>query len=314
MESIKLTIAVAIYNIENYLSKCLESLLNQTEKNGYEILLINDGSTDNSREICEKYIRKGLKAKIIDKENGGLTSVRNLSIDLAKGERILFLDGDDYIEKETIEIIFKEMEDYDLLVFGFNWISENEIYKDERFVKNKIYDNKEKIDNLIFRKEINPAVWNKIFKLDILRNNKLYFMDFKTSEDTPFILLYLKYCTNIKILKKYLYNYLYRENSLANNKNKDFYKNHLNFYLWVLNEEKIKTKFLNNYILEEYVYLLREIAKKKKYILIEQKELQGICNEIENKLKIIKIIFDKNISFKFKLRYLKIRIKKLCQS
>lgn len=314
MENIKLTIAVAIYNIENYLSKCLESLLNQTEKNGYEILLINDGSTDNSREICEKYIRKGLKAKIIDKENGGLTSVRNLSIDLAKGERILFLDGDDYIEKETIEIIFKEMEDYDLLVFGFNWISENEIYKDERFVKNKIYDNKEKIDNLIFRKEINPAVWNKIFKLDILRNNKLYFMDFKTSEDTPFILLYLKYCTNIKILKKYLYNYLYRENSLANNKNKDFYKNHLNFYLWVLNEEKIKTKFLNNYILEEYVYLLREIAKKKKYILIEQKELQGICNEIENKLKIIKIIFDKNISFKFKLRYLKIRIKKLCQS
>lgn len=150
MENIKLTIAVAIYNIENYLSKCLESLLNQTEKNGYEILLINDGSTDNSREICEKYIRKGLKAKIIDKENGGLTSVRNLSIDLAKGERILFLDGDDYIEKETIEIIFKEMEDYDLLVFGFNWISENEIYKDERFVKNKIYDNKEKIDNLIF--------------------------------------------------------------------------------------------------------------------------------------------------------------------
>lgn len=84
MNKIKLTIAVAIYNIEKYLPKCLESLLNQTEKNGYEILLINDGSTDNSRKICKEFINKGLKAEIIDKENGGLTSVRNLSIDLEK--------------------------------------------------------------------------------------------------------------------------------------------------------------------------------------------------------------------------------------
>lgn len=138
MNDIKLTVAVAIYNVEKYLSKCLESLLNQTEKNGYEILLINDGSTDNSRKICEEFIEKGLNAKIINKENGGIVSVRNLSIDLAKGEYILFLDGDDYIENETIEIIFKELEDYDLLVFGFNWIKNNVKVKDNRFNINEL--------------------------------------------------------------------------------------------------------------------------------------------------------------------------------
>jgi glycosyltransferase involved in cell wall biosynthesis len=133
MDKLNLTIAVAIYNVEKYLAKCLESLLNQTERNGYEILLINDGSTDNSRKICEEFINKGLKAEIIDKENGGIVSVRNLSIDLAKGENILFLDGDDYIENDTIEVIFKELEDYDMLVFGFNWIKNNIKIKDERF-------------------------------------------------------------------------------------------------------------------------------------------------------------------------------------
>lgn len=219
MENIKLTIAVAIYNIENYLPKCLESLLNQTEKNNYEILLINDGSTDNSRKICEEYIEKGLKAEIIDKENGGLTSVRNLSIDLAKGERILFLDGDDYIEKDTIEIIFKEMEDYDLLVFGFNWISENKIYKDKRFLDNEILENSEEINESIYNNKLNTSVWNKVFKKKILKIQDINFLEFKTCEDILFTIEYLKNCKNVKKINKFLYQYLYRENSLSNEKN-----------------------------------------------------------------------------------------------
>ncbi|WP_418965570.1 glycosyltransferase family 2 protein [Cetobacterium sp.] len=82
----KLTITVAIYNLENYLERCLESLLNQTVTKDVEILLINDGSTDRSEEICKNYIENGLNAKVINKVNGGLTSVRNLSIKEAQGE------------------------------------------------------------------------------------------------------------------------------------------------------------------------------------------------------------------------------------
>lgn len=304
MENIKLTIAVAIYNIENYLPKCLESLLNQTEKNGYEILLINDGSTDNSREICEKYIKKGLKAKIIDKENGGLTSVRNLSIDLAKGERILFLDGDDYIEKETIEIIFKEMEDYDLLVFGFNWISENEIYKDKRFLDNEILENSEEINESIYNNKLNTSVWNKVFKKKILKIQDINFLEFKTCEDTLFTIEYLKNCKNIKKINKFLYQYLYRENSLSNEKKYDYYYNHLDLILFMMEKNIGRGDLFYSYILKEYIYLVRELRKN---ILISKDDIIfKLRRRIEKKIKIKDIILNKKLNFKTKLRYLKL--------
>ena len=305
MNDIKLTVAVAIYNVEKYLPKCLESLLNQTEKNGYEILLINDGSTDNSRKICEEFIEKGLNAKIIDKENGGLTSVRNLSIDLAKGENILFLDGDDYIENETLEIIFKELGDYDLLVFGFNWISENIVYTDERFLENKIYDKNKKIENLIFSNKINSSVWNKIFKISILKENNIKFLEFKSCEDIPFTNEYIQKCNNVKIINKVLYQYLYRENSLSNQKKYDFYLNHLKLILYFLKKINIKTDDFYNYIVKEYVYLIREMRKNNAFkndkILFELRE------KIEKNIDLIKVIFNKKLKFKMKLRYLKLK-------
>lgn len=305
MNNIKLTVAVAIYNIEKYLPKCLESLLNQTEKNGYEILLINDGSTDNSRKICEEFIGKGLNAEIIDKENGGLTSVRNLSVDLAKGENILFLDGDDYIENETMEIIFKELEDYDLLVFGFNWINENNIYTDERFLKNKIYDKNKKIRNLIFSNEINSSVWNKIFKVDILKENNIRFLEFKSCEDTPFTNGYLQKCKNVKIINRVLYQYLYRENSLSNQKKYDFYLNHLKLILCFLKKTVIKTDDFYSYIIKEYVYLIREMRKNND--LKSDKSLFELREKIEKNIDLTKVIFNKKLKFKMKLRYLKLK-------
>lgn len=308
MDKLKLTIAVAIYNIEKYLPKCLESLLNQTEKNGYEILLINDGSTDNSKKICEEFINKGLKAEIIDKENGGLTSVRNLSIDLAKGENILFLDGDDYIENETIEVIFKELENYDMLAFGFNWVSENNIQKDERFLENKIYSKKEEIKDLVFTNKLNSSVWNKIFKISILKENRIKFLEFKSCEDTPFEVEYLEKCNNVKIIDKILYQYIYRENSLSNQKRYDFYFNHLNLILFLFNIVTIKSEDFYAYILKEYVYLVREI--KKIDFIKRNKEIKLLREKIEKKMTLKKVFFNNKIKFKMKLRYIKLKGKR----
>lgn len=308
MDKLKLTIAVAIYNIEKYLPKCLESLLNQTEKNGYEILLINDGSTDNSRKICEEFINRGLKAEIIDKENGGLTSVRNLSIDLAKGENILFLDGDDYIENETIEVIFKELENYDMLAFSFNWVSENNIQKDERFLENKIYSKKEEIKDLVFANKLNSSVWNKIFKISILKENRIKFLEFKSCEDIPFIVEYLKKCNNVKIIDKILYQYIYRENSLSNQKRYDFYFNHLNLILYLFDIVTIKSEDFYAYILKEYVYLVREI--KKIDFIKRNKEIKLLREKIEKNLTLKKVFFNNRIKFKMKLRYIKLKGKR----
>lgn len=169
----KLTIAVAVYNLENCLEKCLDSLLNQTIKKDTEILLINDGSTDSSELICRRYIEKGLNAKLINKLNGGLTSVRNLSIEKSQGEYLLMIDGDDWLEINTIETIFNSVEDVDLLCFGFNWIFKNKIIIDERFTEKKYYS--EDIANEIFKNEINTSVWNKVFKVELLKKIRYYF-------------------------------------------------------------------------------------------------------------------------------------------
>lgn len=307
----KLTIAVAIYNLENCLEKCLNSLLNQTIKKDTEILLINDGSTDSSELICRRYIEKGLNAKLINKTNGGLTSVRNFSIEKSQGEYLLMVDGDDWLETNTIEIIFNNIEDVDLLCFGFNWIFKNKIVIDERFVEKKYYS--EDIANEIFKNEINTSVWNKVFKVELLKKNNILFPEIRGAEDYIFVYDYLNVCSRVKKITENLYNYYQRESSLSNEKSEEFYLNNL-----IVLEELIAKITVNNqdsqefckYILINYIYLIRDYKKK------EQKTMLNRINEkreiIENYLNVKKILFLNNFKFKNKIRYLKIKGKNLC--
>ena len=310
MNDIKLTVAVAIYNVEKYLSKCLESLLNQTEKNGYEILLINDGSTDNSRKICEEFIEKGLNAKIINKENGGIVSVRNLSIDLAKGEYILFLDGDDYIENETIEIIFKELEDYDLLVFGFNWIKNNVKVKDNRFNINelRLRNDVKFLEQDIYIYKLNTGIVNKVFRMRIIKEKNIYFKNYKTSEDFIFLYDFLKEADNYKKITQSLHNYIYRPNSLSNTRDKEYYICYLKVLNYYINAEKNKNDIFYKYLLEEYVYLIREM-KKIKFILNDNK-IRILRKNIEKELTLRNFFINSKIKFKMKIRYLKLKGRK----
>ncbi|ERT69422.1 hypothetical protein HMPREF0202_00651, partial [Cetobacterium somerae ATCC BAA-474] len=279
----KLTIAVAIYNLENCLEKCLDSLLNQTIKKDTEILLINDGSTDSSELICRRYIEKGLNAKLINKSNGGLTSVRNFSIEKAQGEYLLMIDGDDWLEINTIETIFNNIEDVDLLCFGFNWIFKNKIVIDERFTEKRYYS--ENITNEIFKNEINTSVWNKVFKVELLKKNNILFPEIRGAEDYIFIYDYLNTCSRVKKITANLYNYYQRESSLSNDKSEEFYLNNL-----IVLEKLIAKITANNqdnqefcrYILINYIYLIRDYKKK------EQKTMLNKINEkreiIENYL------------------------------
>lgn len=302
----KLTIAVAVYNLENYLDRCLDSLLNQTVKKNVEILLINDGSTDKSEDICKKYIEKGLVARVINKKNGGLTSVRNLSIKESQGDYLLMIDGDDWLESNTVETIFNNLEDLDLLCFGFNWVSEKESLCDERFMEKKYY--LKDIVDTIFKNEINTSVWNKVFKTDLLKKNRISFPEIKGAEDYIFIYDYLSSCTKVKKIDKPLYNYYQRENSLSNEKSEEFYLNNL----IVLDElikraenSKKETPNFYGYILTNYVYLIRDYLKKDKKNMIE--EIDKKRERLERYLKIEKILFLNTIPFKMKIRYLKIR-------
>lgn len=104
-----LSVIVPVYNAEEYLRKCVDSILYQTYSD-LELLLINDGSTDSSGVVCDEYARKDYRVRVIHKENGGVSSTRNLGLDLAKGEYITFVDADDWIEHETYEKIFSQIE------------------------------------------------------------------------------------------------------------------------------------------------------------------------------------------------------------
>ena len=165
------TIVLNVYNCEKYVKKCLDSLIKQTYKN-LEILIINDGSTDKSLEICEKYQKKDNRIRIITHENCGLSLSRNAGIDNAKGEYIYFIDSDDYIEKDTIEYLYNLCKKYDSKISTCDPI---DIYDYNVKVKNK----KEKIEivssidyvkMILLSVKRTGTVWNKLIKKELFNS------------------------------------------------------------------------------------------------------------------------------------------------
>jgi glycosyltransferase EpsH len=215
---IKVSIIVPVYNVEKYIDKCLKSLVNQTLKE-IEIIVINDGSPDNSQKIIDKYVKKyPTKVKSFITENGGQGSARNFGIQKAQGEYILYVDSDDYIELNMAELLYKEAKnkDADIVICGNN-IIEDETYN---LIKSEssysFNDKKDKICNFIFGK---MAVWNKIYKKDLIINNDINFRSRVWYEDVDFSVKAYFQASNITYLDIPLYNYLLREGSTMNNQN-----------------------------------------------------------------------------------------------
>ena len=105
-----ISIIVPIYNVEKYLRQCLDSIMNQTYRN-FECLLINDGSSDNSEDICREYVSKDSRFRYFEKENGGVSSARNLGIEHSKGEYITFIDSDDWVDSDYLEVLYNSLVD-----------------------------------------------------------------------------------------------------------------------------------------------------------------------------------------------------------
>lgn len=105
MNNSLISVIVAIYKVEAFLPKCIESILNQTYRN-FELILVNDGSPDNSLNICNKYVSRDSRIKVLSKENGGQSTARNYALDVAKGEYIGFIDGDDWVEPEMYQTLY----------------------------------------------------------------------------------------------------------------------------------------------------------------------------------------------------------------
>lgn len=201
----KVTIIIPVYNSEKYISRCLDSVVNQSHKN-IEILVINDGSSDNSLKILKKYEKKYNNIKVIDKENEGVAITRNMGIKLATGDYIMFIDNDDFIDSDYLEnYINSACNDVDIVMGGYRRINE----------KNKVLFY-ETLQNTEWSKYIIMAPWAKLYKKEFLIKNNIEFLSYKIGEDVYFNLLAYSKKPKIKIIDYIGYNWFFNTESVSN--------------------------------------------------------------------------------------------------
>ena len=236
---IKVSIIVPIYNKEKYLHQCLDSIVNQTLKD-IEIILVDDGSTDNSLEIINQYKNKDTRIICIEQKNQGAAKARQVAIDIAKGEYLYFIDADDYIELNLCETIYNNAIKNDADIVFFNTkehrIENNEekiIYK-EKYLENKLYNRDEIIDYILPRTlseydngkwtgTIRWCLWLRFFRSELIKQNNISFKDkFRRCQDLQFT-----FEATLKA-QRYLYlgdEYLYNQNAVLTSLSKGYNKN-----------------------------------------------------------------------------------------
>ena len=173
------SIIVPVYKVEQYLKRCMDSVLNQTYKN-IEIILVNDGSPDNCPALCDKYAKIDSRVRVIHKENGGLSSARNVALDSVKGDYIFFVDSDDWLALDTLEVLNEYLEkDYDMISFQRTYLTEEKVV--EKGEKNpKDMDVSQYID-ASFLGRYDFFVTTKIFKVEVFNNVR--FLEGRNYED-----------------------------------------------------------------------------------------------------------------------------------
>ena len=216
----KVSIIIPIYNVEKYLAKCLDYVINQTYKD-LEIICVNDESPDNSAQILEEYATKDNRIKIVNRKNGGLSAARNSGLEVAAGEYCYFIDSDDWIELDTIEKLVNIMrsKDVDAVVHSASNIPEDDscigMAKDTQnwlnsYAKqNGIYDVPVEIN-----RKISTVTWNKLYKMEIINKYNCRFPEGLVNEDELFLWTYMIHCKNYYYLDEKLYNYLRRSDSI----------------------------------------------------------------------------------------------------
>lgn len=209
----KFSVIVPVYNVEKYLSYCLETIRMQTLKD-IEIICVNDGSVDHSLHILQSYQEDDDRIRVIDKKNGGLSSARNAGLDAAKGEYILFVDSDDYLCVSACDRIYNEFlqTNADIVVFGtatFPWhIASGNIWLNNKLHVITKYYSQNTIMSLFYEPSANPFVWNKCYSRRFIEEYGFRFdEELLYGEDTPFLFDTFPAAREISFIEDKLYNY-----------------------------------------------------------------------------------------------------------
>lgn len=214
MQQPLISVIVPIYNVEDYLDRCVESIVNQTYRN-LEVILVDDGSPDNCPKICDKWADKDNRIKVVHKENGGLSDARNAGMAFATGDVVSFIDSDDWIELNMYETMLNQMEkdDSDIVSCGVKWVEEDgTVIRDITVSKNEVLNTHSAMKELINDNKFKQHVWNKIYKYDLIKN--IPFEKGKYHEDVFWSYQIVGLAEKISVVIASFYYYVQRSNSI----------------------------------------------------------------------------------------------------
>lgn len=209
-----ISVIVPIYNVEKYLLRCVDSIVNQTYKN-LEIILVDDGSPDNCPKICDEFAYKDSRIKVIHKKNGGLSDARNAGMNIASGECIVFVDSDDYIDCDMVSKMYNVMmqDGSDVVSCGVKWVNENDtlIYASKADRDEILFQN-DAMYEIIIDGKLKQHVWNKMYKTKLIRD--ILFEKGKYHEDVFWSYQVFGKAKKTSIIVDSFYCYVQRDNSI----------------------------------------------------------------------------------------------------
>lgn len=286
MEQIAVSIIVPVYNTQAYLKKCVDSILSQTFQN-FELILVDDGSTDNSPGICDRYQNRDSRVRVLHKENGGPCAARNLGLELAQGKYICFVDSDDYIEPVLLDKTVAVMEQQ-VDWCGFGMVKED---REGNFLDSVAFipreytvGNEESRMEFLLKNLLNYRtgweLWNHVFRGDIIRQHRLRFKGERVAfaEDLLFSFEYWQYANSCVILKDLLYHYVQHSHSLMW---KSQFRNVLpEVHEMALNAHEAVRKAGHEKIREDFAILYHHFMEWHARPYAEQKGLEWVAGEL----------------------------------
>lgn len=284
MDEKLVSVIIPAYNIEDYIGRCLDSIISQTYKN-LEIIVVDDGSRDHTGEILDNYAKKDRRIKVIHKENGGVSSARNKGIEVAEGDYIGFIDGDDLIEPEMYKILVDllEEENADIAHCGYQMVFPDRVDYYHNTGKKKIQTTEEGLKDLLSGEIIEPGLVNKLYKKELIKNCRLD-ETVKINEDLLMNYQLFKLSQKSVYYDITPYSYMIRSSS-ATGANSLITKREDS--LRVLNQ--IKDDCINNNLLptiyKRYIYLLmaicRDDLKDRLYMEYQKKQRKKLKKELK---------------------------------
>lgn len=263
----KLSLILPIYNVEDYLERYLNSILSQNNfskgiEENIEVLLIDDGSPDKSYRIAQKYSHSYSFIKYYKKENGGLSDARNFGVSKSQGEYIWFIDPDDWIAKNALETIFKEIttHDLDLLLFDYYKAKENNrgpISLAQKDFYHQISTSTITGVNFIEKYGYIEGAWDKVIRKDILTKHNINFPKGEVNEDNIFAYQITRFSNRIKKINLFLYYYYSREGSITTNKNLKHIKRHL--------DDQLKNRERLSLIIEQETIAMDKVKEMQSF-------------------------------------------------